>query len=54
MPIREKIEEFMKKAISTARYVALPNADKNTASQMVQELEEEAEELKKEMARVLR
>lgn len=28
MPIREKIEEFMKKAISTARYVALPNADK--------------------------
>lgn len=52
--MREKIEEFIKKAISTARYVALSNADKNTAQQMIVELEEEAEKIKEEMARVLR
>lgn len=52
--MRKKIEEFIKKAISTARYVALPNADKNTAQQMIVELEEEAEKIKEEMDRVLR
>ncbi len=54
MPIREKIEEFITRAVSTASYVAQPNADQHITQQMVAELKEEAEKLKEEMSRVLR
>lgn len=49
-----KFEEFINKAVQTAKYAALPNHSPETLDAMIRELEAEGETLKKEVADVLR
>lgn len=48
-----KIEEFINKAIQTAKYAALASSNPDTVNQMIAELEAEAGELKREVSDVL-
>lgn len=47
-----KIIEFINRAVQVAKYASLPNSNPETVASMVADLE--AEELKKEVADVLR
>lgn len=49
-----KFEEFINKAVQTAKYAALSNHSPETLDAMIRELEAEGETLKKEVADVLR
>lgn len=49
-----KFEEFINKAIQTAKYATLANHSAETLEAMIRELEAEGEALKKEVADVLR
>ncbi len=52
--MQKKIEEFINKAVQVAKYAALPSSNKDTAEQMIADLEAEGEQLKKEVTDVLR
>ncbi len=52
--MQTKIEEFINKAVQTAKYAALPSRNDDTLDAMIKELVAEGEELKKEVADVLR
>lgn len=47
------IEDFINKAIQTAKYAALPCRNNETLDAMIKELEEEGETIKKESSNVL-
>lgn len=49
-----KFEEFINKAVQTAKYAALANHSPETLEAMIRELESEGEALKKEVVDVLR
>lgn len=49
-----KIIEFINRAVQVVKYASLPNSNPETVASMIADLEAEAEELKKEVADVLR